>query len=156
MVKPPRQLVESLYRYDPAVQALALKLRDLILKELAPSHEYVLSMQSKVVLLYGSSTRVLADCICSIALARQHATLLFHRGVDLTDKYGWLRGSGKAMRHVRIEQPADVDRPELKAYLRQARTRSGLKRLTGSDAKLTTRFKSSQPAARRSDLPRMF
>jgi uncharacterized protein DUF1801 len=156
MVKTPPQLVESLYRYDSAVQALGLGLRGLVLEELAPSHEYIFSMRSKVVLLYGSSDRVLADCVCSIAVFRQHVTLIFHRGVDLADTHGLLRGSGKALRHIRIEQEADLDRPVLKAYLREARALSDLKKLRPSATRLTTRFKSSVAAGRRKELPRLF
>lgn len=39
MTRPPRELLEFLYRYDPA--------------EIASCHEYIFEMRSKVVLLYG-------------------------------------------------------------------------------------------------------
>src|SRR6266550_463337 len=109
----------------------------------------VFAMRSKVVLLYGSSERVIADCICSIALFRRHATLMFHRGVDLEDTYGMLRGTGKVMRHLRFQQLSELDRPELRAYLRQARKQSGLKRMrrTSSDD-VVTRVKRSSPTRR--------
>src|SRR5437899_4297627 len=121
MIKAPPELLEFLHRYDPPIQSLGLGLRTVVLEELAPCHEYIFAMTSKVVLLYGSSERVLADCVCSIALFRRHATLMFHRGVDLEDTYGMLRGTGKVMRHLRFQQLSELDRPELRAYLRQAR-----------------------------------
>ncbi len=156
MTKPPAELLEFLHPYDPPIQSLGLGLRKVVLEEMAPCHEYIFAMRSKVVLLYGSSERVIADCICSIALFRRHATLMFHRGVDLEDTYGMLRGSGKLMRHLRFQQLSELDRPELRAYLRQARKQSGLKRMrrTSSDD-VVTRVKRSSPT-RRPLLPRMF
>lgn len=156
MINVPDALVDLLYRYDPPVRSLGLGLRELVLKELAPSHEYVFSMPSKLVLIYGSSERVLADGICSIASFRQHVTLIFHHGVDLDDTHGMLRGSGKAMRHIRVERAEDLARPELKAYLRQARKLSDLSRHRRSPATaVVTRFKSSA-TAKRDQFPRLF
>jgi uncharacterized protein DUF1801 len=156
MTKPPDALLDLLYRYDPPVRSLGLGLRELVLMELVPSHEYVFSMRSKLVLIYGSSQRVLADGVCSIAMFRQHVTLVFHHGVDLDDTFGMLRGSGKALRHIRVERPEDLARPELKSYLRQARKRSDLSRIHRSRATtVVTRFKSSS-TAKREQFPRLF
>src|SRR5438128_751689 len=80
IMKPPAELLEFLHKYDPPVQTLGLGLRKLVLQEMTPCHEYIFDMRSKVVLLYGTSERVLADCICSIAVFRRHATMMFHRG----------------------------------------------------------------------------
>jgi len=155
MAQPPSLLREFLYRYEPTVQSIGLGLRTVVLEEMAPCFEYIFAMRSKVVLLYGSSERVLADCVCSIAIFRRHATLIFHRGVDLTDPHHLLRGTGKALRHIRIEHLQDLDRPELRRYLRQARRRSALRsrrRTTPED--VITRIKSAP--TRRQDFPRMF
>jgi len=155
MAQPPSLLREFLYRYEPTVQSIGLGLRTVVLEEMAPCFEYIFAMRSKVVLLYGSSERVLADCVCSIAIFRRHATLIFHRGVDLTDPHHLLRGTGKALRHIRIEHLQDLDRPELRRYLRQARRRSALRsrrRTTPED--VITRIK--RAPTRRQDFPRMF
>ena len=128
MTTPPRELLEFLYRYDPAIQSLAVGLRKVILEEMAPCHEYIFAMRSKVVLLYSATERVIADCICSIGVFSRHVTLAFHRGADLEDARGILQGKGKAMRHIRLNRLSELDRPELRAYLRQARKRAGLKR----------------------------
>jgi hypothetical protein len=155
MAQPPSVLREFLYRYEPTVQSIGLGLRTVVLEEMAPCFEYIFAMRSKVVLLYGSSEKVLADCVCSIAIFRRHATLIFHRGVDLTDPHHLLRGTGKALRHIRVEHLQDLDRPELRRYLRQARRRSALRsrrRTTPED--VITRIKSAP--TRRQDFPRMF
>jgi hypothetical protein len=155
MPKPPPELIEFLHGYSPSVQSIGLGLRQLVLEEMAPCHEYIFSMRSKVVLLYGSSEHVLADCVCSVAIFGRHATLSFHRGVDLTDRHHLLQGSGKALRHIRVEHLTELDRPELRAYLREARRRSPLRirRRTSSDD-VVTRIK--KKATRRSEFTRMF
>lgn len=155
----PSALIELLRAYDPAVRTLAVGLRAMVLEEVAPAHEYIFPMRSKLVLLYGSSERVIADGICSIAVFRRHATLVFVNGVDLTDPYGMLKGRGKMMRHIRVDQPADFDRLELRAYLRQARTLAGLKRARHSRPGATvTRIKSAATRSPtvRTKLPRLF
>jgi uncharacterized protein DUF1801 len=159
MTTTPPQLRDLLLRYDPAVQSLAVGLRQVVLEELSPCHEYILSMPSKVVAVYSSSVKALADGICCVAIFRSHVTLVFYHGVDLTDRHGWLRGSGKVMRHIRVERPADLERPALRAYLRQARRLSGLRNVRRSPPEaVITRVKNAGAArkTRRPQWPRLF
>jgi hypothetical protein len=142
MRKPPRELLEFLYRYDSAIQSLVLGLRTVVLEELAPCHEYIFDMRSKVVLLYGATEHVIKDGICYIAPFSKHVNLGFHRGTDLKDPAGTLQGTGKAMRHVKLRKLSELDRPELRAYLRQARKQAGLKRPRHrTDGDVVTRVK---------------
>ena len=55
MIDQPMELALFLARYDDAVRSLALGLRAIVVQELAPCHEYIFEMRSKVVLLYGAS-----------------------------------------------------------------------------------------------------
>ena len=126
MTKPPRELIEFLYRHDPNVQSLALGLRTVVLDELAPCHEYIFQTGSRVVLLYGPTDRVIKDGICLVVVYTRHVNLGFMHGADLTDKRGVLQGSGKAMRHLSLKKLSELDRPEIRSLLRQARTRAGL------------------------------
>jgi hypothetical protein len=128
VTKPPRELLEFLYRYDPAVQAVALGLRKAVIEEMAPCHEYIFAMRTAVVLLYGPTDRVIEDCICMINVYRKHVNLRFTHGTELEDSYGVLHGTGKRMRHITIKKVSELDRPEIRAYVRQARKRAGLKR----------------------------
>jgi hypothetical protein len=155
MIKPPVELLEFLHQYSPAVQSIGLGLRKVVLDEMAPCQEYIFAMRSKVVLLYGSSDRVLADCICSIAIFHRHATLIFHRGIDLKDPHHLLQGTGKALRHLRILRLEDLDGWELRTYLREARRHSPLrarKRTKGYE--VVTRVK-KKAARRSSEFPRL-
>jgi CBS-domain-containing membrane protein len=55
------------------------------------------------------------------------------------------------MRHIRLNRLSDLDRPEIRAYLRQARKRAGLKRRgLRTAAEVVTRVKTAiiQEAAR--------
>jgi hypothetical protein len=142
MTRPPPQFLEFLYRYDPAVQSLALGVRRVVHEEMTPCHEYIFEMRSKVVLLYGKTERVIADGICNIGVFAHHVTLGFPRGTDLNDPAGVLQGAGKAMRHIKLRKLSDLDRPEIRQLLRQARKHAGLKRRRdAADAAVVTRVK---------------
>jgi hypothetical protein len=146
VTKPPPDLLEFLYRYDPAIQSLALGLRKVVIDEMAPIHEYIFAMRSKVVLLYGGTDRVIADCVCSIGVFRKHATLAFHHGADLRDPKGVLQGAGKGMRHIQVRKLSELDRPEIRAFLRKARKHAGLTRPRHRSAsEVVTRVKAKAP-----------
>ncbi len=155
MTKPPPELSEFLFRYATAVQSLALGLRKVIHADMAPCHEYIFEMRSKVVLIYSSTDRVIADGICLISVLPRHVTLGFLRGVDLDDPTGMLKGAGKAMRHIQLTSLADLDQPEIRAYLRQARKNAGIKRSRQAAEAVTTRAK-PRLAAKRSAWPQLF
>ena len=128
MRKPPPELLEFLYRHDSAIQSLALGLRKVVHEEMAPCHEYIFQMRHTVALVYGATERVIADGICNIGVFRRHVTLAFVRGTDLEDRAGVLHGTGNAMRHIRLTKLSDLDRPEIRRYLRKARRVAGVKR----------------------------
>jgi DNA helicase IV len=128
MTRPPRELREFLYQYDPALQSLALGVRTVVHEEMTPCHEYIFAMRSKVVLLYGATERVVDDGICHINVFARHVNLGFQRGAELDDPGGVLQGTGKTMRHITLRKLSDLERPEIRAYLRQARKHAGLKR----------------------------
>lgn len=94
MKRPPRRLTECLRRYDPVITWLTYAARALILDELAPCHEHMFV---------------------------RHVEFAFPRGVDLHDSGGVLRGSGKAFRHVKLTTRSDLERPEIRTLIREAR-----------------------------------
>ena len=149
MTKPPPELIDFLYRHEPAIQSLALGLRTVVVAEMAPCHEYIFSMGSKVVLLYGATERVIKDNICSISVFTKHVNLGFHHGADLKDTDGVLQGSGKTWRHVSLRRLSDLDRPEIRTYLRAARKGAGLPRPSRrTPADVVTRVKAAAPTRR--------
>jgi Domain of unknown function (DU1801) len=128
MKKVPPELIDFLHRYDARVQDIALGLRRVVLEEMAPCHEYIFAMRHAVVLLYGPTSRAIADCVCMISVHRRHANLRFTDGANLDDSYGVLEGTGKRMRHIKVKAESDVGRREIRAYLRQARKHAGMMR----------------------------
>jgi hypothetical protein len=144
----PAELIGFLARHDPAIQLLALGLRQLVLDAIAPCHEYIFQMRSKVVLLYGATARIMADGICQIAILRHHVTLVFPDGIDLEDPTRVLRGTGRTMRHVRVTACSDLARPELRSLLSQARALGGLAQQPRRGRReVVTRVKTSQTSA---------
>jgi hypothetical protein len=154
--KPPPELLEFLSGSDPTVRSLALRLRTIVLGEMAPCHEYIFWMRTKVVLLYGSSDRVIDDNICFISVFARHVDLVFKRGADLDDPDGILEGAGKGMRHIKVKASADVARPAIRSLLGQSRRQAGLKPAPrGARRLVKTRVKPrAQPE--RPALPRLF
>src|SRR6266850_1836134 len=117
---PPPALIKFLKPYDPAIQQLALSLRSLLLEEMAPCHENIYDAYSAVAIGYGSTDR-LRDGVFHIAVYARHVNLGFNDGATLDDPLGILKGTGNQIRHITIQTPADLERPEVRSYIRRAR-----------------------------------
>jgi hypothetical protein len=116
---PARALAEFLQPYDPSVRALALGLRKLVISEVAPCQETLFRTSYTVAFLYSASARV-SESFCHISVHRQHVNLAFMRGSLLPDPNGLLEGDGAWMRHIHVKIPADLERPELRSFVRAA------------------------------------
>lgn len=119
MNRPPAELVNFLKPYDRAIQDLALKLRALVLDEMAPCFENIYDAYNAVAIGYGFSDR-LGHGVVHIAVYAKHVNLGFNHGATLADPLGILKGSGKHIRHITVKTPDDLARPELRAYIRRA------------------------------------
>lgn len=108
---------EFLEPYSPAVRAIVLKTRDLILSAFPGALELV-DLPSKII-AYGTG-RKYADLVCAIAPFASHVNLMFSRGAALPDPDGLLQGSGKRARHVKLATLADLEQPGLRALLEAA------------------------------------
>ena len=117
---PPAALVKFLMPYDREIQDLALKLRSLVLEEMAPCYENIYDAYNAVAIGYGSSDR-LQDGVFHIAVYANHVNLGFNQGASLDDPLVILKGAGKRIRHITIKSPADLARPEIRSYIRRAR-----------------------------------
>jgi hypothetical protein len=117
---PPAALLEFLQPYDPTVQQLALTVRAFVLEELAPCCEYFYDAYNAVALGYGPNNRY-QDGAIHIAVYSKHVNLGFNRGASLHDPARILKGTGKNIRHITIEQAADLDPPEIRNYIQRAR-----------------------------------
>ena len=125
-MKHPRELTDLLRRYEPNVQSVALALRAVVLEEIGPCQEAIFPIKKWISVLYSTTEKRMKDNICMIVVYKDHVNLMFPRGVDLKDPQGLLEGAGKAMRHVKMLSPADVDRPGVRDLITQANTRPDL------------------------------
>jgi Domain of unknown function (DU1801) len=116
---PPTALIKFLKPYDREVQNLALKLRALVLSEMAPCYENIYDAYSAVAIGYGTSER-LSDGVFHIAVYSKHVNLGFNDGANLADPKGILEGAGKSIRHIMIKSQNDLAKPQLRAYIRRA------------------------------------
>ena len=116
----PQALRKFLKPYDREVRDLALKLRALVIEEMAPCYENIYDAYSAVAIGYGTSER-LSDGICHIAVYSKHVNLGFNDGAHLPDPKKILAGTGKSIRHVTFRTPADLEQPYIRSYLQRAR-----------------------------------
>jgi hypothetical protein len=116
----PRQLSSFLKPYDREIRDLALQLRALVLEEMAPCYENIYDAYSAVAIGYGTSDR-LRDGVFHVAVYTKHVNLGFNDGAKLADPKRILEGNGNRIRHITISTPDDVNRPEIRAYIRRAR-----------------------------------
>src|SRR5260221_7706894 len=115
----PKALIKFLRPYDPEIRELALQVRALVLAEMAPCYENIYDAYSAVAIGFGTSDR-LRDGIFHVAVYSEHVNLGFNDGASLDDPKGILQGSGKLIRHITIKTAEDLERPELRAYIRRA------------------------------------
>ena len=111
------RILDFLAPYDPRVQEVALKLRDLVLHA-APGAMEQVDHPAKL-LAYGWR-QTYKDTICVIMPLKAAVNLGFPRGVDLPDPAGLLTGTGKRARHVHITAIQEVGMPALRALLEAA------------------------------------
>ena len=159
-MRAPAALTGLLRRYEPDVQTAAIALRSVVLDETGPCHETVLQVyrNNVVSILYSTTEKRMKDNICLIVVYRDHVNLMFPRGVDLKDPRGLLEGSGKAMRHVKMLSAGDVERPGIRALIRQAKKRPDLGRPARPLRAVQTmlKAKATTPAASQPAWPRLF
>jgi hypothetical protein len=116
---PPRPLLKFLKPYDRAIQDLALRVRALVLEEMAPCHENIYDAYSAVAIGYGWSERM-RDGVFHLAVYTNHVNLGFNFGASLPDPLGILEGKGNQIRHISISNVDALKQPEIRAYIRSA------------------------------------
>jgi hypothetical protein len=117
------EVAQFLVPYSPEISDLAWKLRALVL-EVFPDAIELLDPPAKLI-GYGFD-RGYKGLVCGIALHKAHVNLMFAQGTELPDPAGLLAGTGKRARHVKVQQPGDVDRPAVRALLEAAVARKRL------------------------------
>ncbi|MDT4966189.1 MAG: hypothetical protein QOJ64_926 [Acidobacteriota bacterium] len=123
--RPPNELLEYLRHYDPEIGDLTLTVREFVLSEMSPPHEYILNVSYTVAMGFGPTARM-GDTVCMIGAYSAHVNLGFNQGAELEDPQGLLQGTGKKIRHVKIKTAADLSHPGIRDLLREAWEHAGL------------------------------
>lgn len=61
-----------------------------------------------------------SDAIFSVVVYPRHVSVAFLQGAGLPDRDGLLEGSGTRVRHIRVGDVAELDRPAIKALVAAA------------------------------------
>lgn len=114
-----QQLTTFLARYAPDIQAIAKSARKKMRAMFPRAIELVYDNYNALVIGYGPTERA-ADAICSIAVYPKWVTLFFLHGAKLRDPEKILTGSGKVVRNFRLSSADDLDKPAIRALVKQA------------------------------------
>ena len=106
------EIVEFIDTYSNNVGSLSHELRSFI-KSSAPDSDESLNVGWRVI-SFGRKKK-----FCAIAPHSRWVNLQFHNGTALNDPKKLLEGSGKTMRHVKIEVTGDLS-ADLAALIKQA------------------------------------
>ena len=123
-VPPPRpEYLKFLQPYGREIAELALATRTLALEEAPDSTELIYDAYNAVATGYSFTGRP-SDSFIHIAVYSQWVNLGFNRGSELADPQGLLQGSGRLIRHIKISQPGDLERPMIRELVRAAIARA--------------------------------
>jgi hypothetical protein len=120
MTRPPDpRLLNYLAPYDPRIASLALALREVVLEEAPEAIESLVNGYA-VAIGFSFTGKPMKDGFCHVVTYKNCVNLGFNRGALLADAEGVLEGSGKLIRHLRIDDHDDLDRPLVRRFLRAA------------------------------------
>lgn len=120
---PKREYIQFLTPYDPGVTELALAARTLVLQEAPDATELIYDAYNAVATGYTFTGRP-GDACVHIAVYARWVNLGFNRGAELEDPRGVLQGNGRWIRHIRIAEQADLEKPTVRAFVRAAVARA--------------------------------
>lgn len=104
---PAAQLGEFIDRYDPAIATFARAALSQLRKRLPGAVELVYDNYNALAIGFAPSDKASA-AVFSIALYPRWVTLFFLKGGILKDPTKRLKGSGATVRHIVLQQPADI------------------------------------------------
>ena len=103
-------------RFSPEVAAVARTTLRKLRKRLPTAIELVYDNYNALAIGFSPTERA-SDGVLSVALYPRWVSLFFLRGASLADPEGLLRGSGKVVRHIVLEDGSSVDDPGIAALI---------------------------------------
>ncbi len=117
--RPSQRLRTFLKAYDPAIAKLALAVRSFLVAEAPDATEIVCDAYSAVASAFSFTERW-QEGFCYVATYANHVNLGFQFGTQLPDPERRLKGTGKWMRHLKIESRSQLRDPYVRQLVRAA------------------------------------
>lgn len=108
-----------LTQYSAEVLGNALKLREIILKNLPEVQEQIDLSAKMIAYAYGQKYN---EMVCTLIPSKKGLKLGFYKGVDLPDPENLLSGNGKISRYIEIKASNDIKTEALTTLLKEALT----------------------------------
>ena len=119
-VPPPRaEYLEFLQPFGAEIRALALAAREMVLRAAPGCSELIYDAYNAVTSGYSYTGRP-SDAFIHLPVYARWVNIGFNRGSLLKDPEGLLVGSGRWIRHIRIEKADDLKAPALQALVKAA------------------------------------
>src|SRR5438067_11575229 len=113
------QLDAFLAKFTPEVQKLARAALAKMRKRLPGAVQLIYDNYNALAIAFGATDRR-SDIVLSIALYPRWVSLFFMHGAALPDPQKVLRGSGKTVRHIVLDDASDLDDPAAEALIAAA------------------------------------
>jgi hypothetical protein len=112
-----QQVISFFSQYDARISALALRLRQLVLRTLPGVTEQPDAPARMVAYCYGPKY---IQMVCTIIPSKKGVKLGFYKGNELPDPHGLLEGTGKISRYVEIRSDEQIYSDGLKRLVAEA------------------------------------
>lgn len=116
---PESQLDAFLDKYTPEVGTIARGCLKKMRSRLPGATQIAYDNYNALAIGFGPSETA-SEAIFSIVLYPRYVTLFFLQGARLPDPKRLLQGSGKIVRHIRLELPTDLDQPAIRELMLNA------------------------------------
>ena len=138
-------------KYSPDIASVAVTIRA---KKCASSTPPRLNSSTDnynaLVIGYGATERA-SEFIFSIAIYPKWVNLFFAQGAGIPDPQKLLKGSGTAIRHIRLDSPSLLDDPAVRALMKEAVSRAAVPFDPKGTHRVILRAVSAKQRPRRSD-----
>lgn len=111
-----RQVADLIARYTPEMAEAITACRRKLCARVPKGFELVYDNYNALAIGYAWADKASA-CLVSIAGYPRWVTLFFLYGKGLPDPEGLLQGEGVRVRSIRLQSPADLDRPAVRRLL---------------------------------------
>ena len=145
---PERQLDEFISKYSPTVQAIAREALTKMRQRLPGAIELVYDNYNALAIGFGPTERA-SEVFFSIALFPRWVSLFVMGGAHLPDPHNILKGSGKGVRHIVLENAATLERPAVQTIMKLALERGRLKLDPSSGNRIVIKSISAKQRPRR-------